>query len=85
MTPDIDEIGHIAKIFLDFFFPAPDNAFKIATKGLPDWLIVDYHLTMEEATQVMGSSIEYKITEVVDPKVEIAAMIKKETLKGIAK
>ena len=40
---------------------------------------------MEEAAQVMGSSVEYKITEVVDPKVEIAAMIKKEALNGITK
>ncbi|MEO8764492.1 MAG: hypothetical protein ABI416_09405 [Ginsengibacter sp.] len=48
-------------------------------------MIADYHLTMEEATQVMGSSVEYKITEVVHSKMEIAAMIKKETLRCITK
>jgi amidase len=80
--PRIDDDVYFITVGLD---SSLDNAFKIATKGLLDWLIVDYHLTIEEATQVMGSSVEYKITEVVDPKVEIAAMIKKETLKGITK
>ena len=80
--PRVDDNVYLMAVGLD---SSLDNAFKIATKGLLDWLTVDYHLTMEEATQVMGSSVEYKITEVVDPKVEIAAMIKKETLKGITK
>jgi len=48
------------------------------------WLQERYDLTLEEATQVMGSSIEYKITEIVDPKVEVVAMIKKSILKNIA-
>jgi acetamidase/formamidase len=62
-----------------------DNSLKIATKGMLEWLQEDYKLTIEEATQVMGSSIEYKITEIVDPKVEIVAMIKKKTLSKIQK
>jgi acetamidase/formamidase len=49
------------------------------------WLQEDYNLTLEEATQVMGSSLEYKITEIVDPQVEIVAMIKKNVLKNISK
>ena len=49
------------------------------------WLQEDYDLTIEEATQVMGTSLEYKITEIVDPKVEIVAMIKKTVLKNISK
>ncbi|MEP7106480.1 MAG: acetamidase/formamidase family protein [Ferruginibacter sp.] len=80
--PGVEDNVYLMTVGLD---SSLDNAFKIATKGLLDWLIEDYHLTMEEATQVMGSSVEYKITEVVDPKVEIAAMIKKERLKGITK
>jgi hypothetical protein len=33
----------------------------------------------------MGSSLEYKITEIVDPQVEVVAMIKKTVLKNISK
>jgi len=62
-----------------------DVALKIANKGLLHWLQQDYKLTDAEATQVMGSSLEYKIAEIVDPKVEIVAMIKKSTLAKISR
>ena len=52
---------------------------------LIEWLQELYHLSIEEATQVMGSSMEYKITEIVDPKVEVVAMIKKKVLNKIQK
>jgi hypothetical protein len=48
-----------------------------------DWLQETYDLSIIETTQVMGTALEYKITEIVDPKVEIVAMIKKKTLAGI--
>ena len=80
--PRVEDNIYLMTVGLD---SSLDNAFKIATMGLLDWLIADYHLTMAEATQVLGSSVEYKITEVVDPRVEIAAMIKKEALRGITK
>lgn len=50
-----------------------------------DWLKGAFDLTIEEATQVKGSSIEYKIAEIVDPKVEVVAMIKKSVLGKIIK
>ena len=62
-----------------------DVALKIATKGLLRWLQEKYNLTDAEATQVMGSSLEYKIAEIVDPKVEIVAMIKKTALAKISR
>lgn len=80
--PRVEDAVYIMSVGLD---SSLDNAFKIATKGLLDWLLEDYPLSLQEATQVLGSAVEYKITEVVDPKVEIVAMIKKETLKGISK
>ena len=80
--PRIEDETYIMTVGLDATL---DNALKIATKGLLDWLQEDYHLSIEEATQVMGSSLEYKIAEIVDPKVEVVAMIKKDTLKGINK
>lgn len=62
-----------------------DVALKIATKNLLQWVQQAYHLTNEEATQVLGSSLEYKIAEIVDPKTEIVAMIKKSVLGKIGK
>ncbi|HEY2721617.1 MAG TPA: acetamidase/formamidase family protein [Chitinophagaceae bacterium] len=58
-----------------------DGAVKIATAGLLDWVQHDYHLTFQEATQVMSTSIEYAIAEIADPNVEVVAKIKKEVLK----
>ena len=80
--PRVEDAEYIMTIGLD---ASLDNALKIATKGMLDWLQETYDLSIIEATQVMGSAMEYKITEIVDPKVEIVAMIKKKTLKGIVK
>jgi len=62
-----------------------DKALKIATGGLLDWLQAEYHLSLQEATQVMSTSIEYTIAEIADRDVEIVAKIKKEILKGLKK
>jgi len=62
-----------------------DEALKIATAGLLEWLQHDYHLSLQEATQVISTSIEYTIAEIADPEVEIVAKIRKETLKTLKK
>jgi amidase len=62
-----------------------DSALMIATKGLLDWVQQDYHLSLEEATQVIGHSIEYKIPEIADAKTEVVAMIKKRVLKRLTR
>jgi len=62
-----------------------EDALKIATSGLLDWLQIDYHLSLEEATQVISTSIEYSIAQIADPEVEVVAKIKKEILKGLKK
>jgi amidase len=62
-----------------------DNALKIATAGLLDWLQTDYHLSLLEASQVISTSIEYTIAEIADPEVAVVAKIKKEILKGLKK
>ena len=62
-----------------------NDALKEANLGMLKWLQEDYLLSLQEATQVMGTSVEYVIAEVADPKVEIVAMIKKEVLKGLNK
>ena len=60
-----------------------DDALKIATAGLLDWLQRDYHLSLIEATQVMSTSIEYTIAEIADPEIVVVAKIRKEILKGL--
>jgi acetamidase/formamidase len=80
--PRVEDAEYIMTIGLD---ASLDNALKIANKGMLDWLQETYDLSIIEATHVMGTALEYKITEIVDPKVEIVAMIKKKTLAGIKK
>ena len=58
-----------------------DKAIKIATSGLLDWLQEKYHLSVQEATQVLSTSIEYTIAEIADPEVVVVAKIKKSLLK----
>jgi len=67
------------------FGKSVDDALKIATNGLLEWLQQDYHLSLQESTQVMSTSIEYTIAEIADPQVEVVAKIKKEILKTLKK
>ncbi len=80
--PRVEDDTYIMTVGMD---ASLDNCIKIVNKGMLEWLQELYHLSIEEATQVMGSSMEYKITEIVDPKVEVVAMIKKKTLRLISK
>ncbi len=60
-----------------------DDALKIATSGLLRWIQQDYHLTLQEATQVISTTIEYNIAEIADPEIVVAAKIKKEWLRQL--
>jgi len=60
-----------------------DKAIQIATANLLEWLQADYHITLQEATQVMSTAIEYDIAEIADPEVIIVAKIKKKILKRL--
>ena len=62
-----------------------DEAIKIATSGLLGWLQRDYRLTVQEATQVMSTTIEYTVAEIADPEVVVVAKIKKKFLSGLKK
>jgi amidase len=62
-----------------------DGAIKIATAGLLEWVQMDYHLTLPEATQVLSTSVEFIIAEIADPEVEVVAKIKKKILSGLKK
>lgn len=80
--PLIEDSEHIVAMAMD---KTLEEALKKATLGLLEWLQTSYHLTIKEATQVIGHLIEYRIPTLAGPKLEIAAMIKKEYLAGLKK
>lgn len=57
-----------------------EQALKKATLVLLEWLLANYDLTTNEATEVIGHLVEYRISTLAGPKLEVAAMIKKEYL-----
>jgi amidase len=60
-----------------------DDAFREATSELASWLQTDYKLTSAEAASVLGTSIEYKISEVADRNVGVVAKIRKSSLRPL--
>jgi len=57
-----------------------EDALKIASAGMLSWLQKDLQLTLQEATQVMSTTIEYTIAEIADPEVIVVARIRKDAL-----
>ena len=80
--PLIEDSEHIVAMAMD---KTLEQALKKATLGLLEWLQISYNLTLKEATQVIGHLIEYRIPTLAGPKLEVAAMIKKEYLAGLKK
>ena len=61
-----------------------DDAFREATSELASWLRKDYNLSSAEVASVLGTSIEYKISEVADRNVGVVAKIPKNSLAPLA-
>ncbi|MEZ4946297.1 MAG: acetamidase/formamidase family protein [Cyclobacteriaceae bacterium] len=80
--PRVEDAEYIASMGMD---KTLEGALKNATLGLYEWVKKDYNLTLSEATQVIGPSIEYRIPTLAGPKLEVAAMIKKEILMQLTK
>ena len=80
--PRIEDSEHIIAMGMD---KTLEDALKTATLGLLEWVQKDYGLSLKEAAQVIGPSIEYRIPTLAGPKLEVAAMLKKEILKGLKK
>jgi amidase len=57
-----------------------EDALKTASAGMLSWLQKDFQLTLQEATQVMSTTIEYTIAEIADPEVIVVAKIRKDAL-----
>jgi len=62
-----------------------DDAFKQATAGLGAWLDQDYKLTPSELAMLLGTSVEYKVSEVADRNAGVVAKIRKDRLTMLVK
>jgi amidase len=60
-----------------------DDALRMATTRLTNWLQKDYKLEPNEAAIVLGTAMRYDIAEVVDPLVHIVAKVRKDALAGL--
>jgi len=61
-----------------------DDAMRRATMGMVQWLQQDYHLTPSEAALVVGSSAEYRISEIADRDAGVVLQLRKDSLRNIA-
>jgi amidase len=61
-----------------------DDAFREATANMAQWLTDEYKLTPSEVAQVLGTSSEYKVSEVADRNAGMVLKINKERLKSLA-
>src|SRR4051812_22330648 len=60
-----------------------DDAFRTATANMASWLAEVYKLTPSEVAQVLGTSAEYKVSEVADRNAGIVLKISKERLQSL--
>jgi acetamidase/formamidase len=62
-----------------------DDAFRSATANMAKWLTEEYKLTPSELAQVLGTSSEYKVSEVADRNAGVVLKINKDRLHGLAR
>lgn len=60
-----------------------DEAFRGATSNMAAWLERDYALTPSEIAQVLGTSAEYRVSEVADRNAGMVLRISKERIKAL--
>src|SRR6266699_1230230 len=59
------------------------EAVQSATTELANWLQRDYKLEPNEAAIVLGTAIQYKIAELVDPLVHVVAKVRKDAIASL--
>ena len=59
------------------------DALQLATSGMIRWLNDTYHLNSHEAAMVLGTSMHYDVTELVDPQFHVVAKLPKNVLARI--
>ena len=60
------------------------DALQLATSGMVRWLQDTYGLSPGEIAMVLGSSMHYDITEIVDPQIHVVAKLRKDSLSRIS-
>lgn len=61
-----------------------DDAYRAANTNLAAWLSRDYHLTPSELAEVMGTAVEYRISEVADRNAGVVAKLSKARLSTLS-
>jgi amidase len=77
---EVESATHIMAMGLD---GSLDDAFRGATANMAEWLTEKYKLAPSEVAQVLGTSAEYKVSEVADRNAGIVLRINKERLKSL--
>ncbi len=78
MGPRVESATHLMAVGLE---GSIDDAFRMATANMAQWLERDYKLTPSEVAQVLGTSAEYKISEAADRNAGVVLKISKDRLK----
>jgi acetamidase/formamidase len=78
--PRVESATHIMAMGLG---GSLDDAFRGATANMAQWLTDEYKLTSSEVAQVLGTSAEYKVSEVADRNAGMVLKISKERLKSL--
>ena len=79
-TPRVETDMHYAAIGIA---GSVDDAMRRATMGMVQWLQQDYQLTPSEAALVLGSSAEYRISEIADRDAGVVLLLRKDSLRNI--
>jgi acetamidase/formamidase len=79
-APRVESATHIMAMGLA---GSLDDAFRSATANMAQWLTDGYKLTPSEVAQVLGTSAEYKVSEVADRNAGMVLKINKERLKAL--
>jgi acetamidase/formamidase len=62
-----------------------EDALRPATSGTSQWLEQDYGLTPSEIAQVLGTSAEFRVSEVADRNAGVAAKLSKQRLQPLTR
>jgi amidase len=79
-SPRVETATHYAAIGIG---GSVDDAMRRATSGMVQWLQQDYHLSASDAALVLGSSAEYRISEIADRDASVVLKLPKSLLKKI--
>jgi len=78
--PRVESATHVMAMGLE---GSVDDALRSATASMAQWLMDDYKLTPSEVAQVLGTSSEYKVSEVADRNAGVVLKINKERLQAL--